>query len=137
MAVTGPSYAVRFPEATDDPAEARRYLENRAVQALIDGWSASREVEEPEWGLQALARSPHGVPHQTFYVYARFRGQGRVAPALRARGLPVVTTPDCRLEPFLLKHALPHAVICRFTEEPEYRAVAAFYGDRRAARSQV
>lgn len=125
----------RFPMDADDEAEARRYLENRAVQAVMDGWKFDRSFEPLEWDLWALAQSPEGVPHQTFYVLARFRGKGLAAPLLKESGLPVVTTPDCKLEGFLTRHALPFQSICQFAEVPEYRAIAEHYGNRCAERS--
>ncbi|MBL8910351.1 MAG: hypothetical protein JNM17_06575 [Archangium sp.] len=127
----------RFPMDADDEAEARRYLQNRAVQAAMDGWKSDRQYESLDWGLWGLANSPEGVPHQTFYVLKRFRGQGLAAPVLRESGLPIVTTPDCKLERFLAKHALPFQSICHFAETPEYRAIARFYGNQKAERSQI
>lgn len=127
----------RFPMDADDEAEARRYLENRAVQAAMDGWKSERTYESLEWGLWGLVHSPQGVPHQTFYVLKRFRGRGLAAPLLKESGLPVVTTPDCKLEGFLQKHALPYQSICLFAETPEYRAISTFYGNQRAERSQI
>lgn len=134
--------SLRFPMDADDEAEARRYLENRATQAVIDGWKFERTFEvlreeKRTWGLWARARSPEGEWHQTFYVLARFRAQGRTTALLRDRGLPVVTTPDCQLDGFLTKKALPFRTICQFAETPEYRAIASHYGNGAAERSQL
>lgn len=133
--------SLRFPMDADDEAEARRYLENRAIQAVIDGWKFDRAFEvlregKATWGLWARGRAPEGEWHQTFYVLLRFRAQGRTTALLRERGLPVVTTPDCKLEGFLTKQALPFRTICQFAETPEYRAIAAHYGNGAAERSQ-
>jgi hypothetical protein len=128
---------VRFPAAADTFDEARRYLEQRAVQALMDGWKSERSLEHLDWGWWGRARSPEGVWHQTFYLLASFRGRGLIAPFLAARRLPVVTTPDCHLEPFLARHHLAHTVICHFTTTPEYRAIADHSGARVAQRSQL
>ncbi len=37
--------SLRFPMDADDEAEARRYLENRAIQAVLDGWKCERTFE--------------------------------------------------------------------------------------------
>ncbi|MFT3708471.1 MAG: hypothetical protein QM817_12535 [Archangium sp.] len=127
----------RFPLDADDEAEARRYLENRAVQAVMDGWKFEREMERTEWGLAARALSPEGEWHQTFYILKRHRSRGLVAPFLKARALPVVTTRDCDLEGFLSRKGLAFRTICTFSETPEYRAIAAHYGNTCAERSQL
>jgi GNAT superfamily N-acetyltransferase len=136
------SALARFPMDADELGEARRYLENRAVQAVIDGWKSERTLEvlregDEAWGLWGRVRAPSGEWHQTFYVLRRFRAQGRASRLLRERGLPVVTTPDCQLDAFLQRHALPFVAICHFTQTPEYRAIAAFYGARCAERSRI
>lgn len=126
----------------DDEAEARRYLENRAVQLTIDGWKFDPALESlregPDtWGLWGRVRSHEGEWHQTFYVLLRFRAQGRTKRLLRERGLPIVTTLDCGLEAFLTKAALPFRTVCQFVETAEYRAIAAHYGNGAAERSRI
>jgi hypothetical protein len=133
---------LRFdPDATDRRG-AVEYLEERAHQALIDGFRPLGSIEllvsgGVEWGVRALARSPGGVVHQTFYIYAAHRGRGLVSELLARRDYPVVTVPDCDLERFLSHKGVPFVVVARITETVEYRAIAAHYGGNRAKRSRV
>jgi hypothetical protein len=132
----------RFDMHADDRESARRYLVERAYQALRDGFYPASDVEPlvsdgVEWGARALARSKGGVIHQTFYVYASHRGQGRLSRWLRQETIPVVTIPDCAIESYLQAHGVAYVVVGRATEWREYRAIASFYGARTAARSGV
>src|SRR5437867_2783992 len=93
---------VRFDPDAADRAGAVRYLTERAHQALIDGFHPDGPIEplcagEIEWGVRAFVRSPDGVRHQTFYIYAGHRGGGLVSALLRRREHPVVTVPDCNI----------------------------------------
>jgi GNAT superfamily N-acetyltransferase len=134
----------RFEMDAADRDGARRYLLERAWQALRDGFHPATADVEPlvdeagyEWGARALAHSREGVRHQTVYVYAPARGQGRLSRYLRTTTLPVVTTPDCAIEQWLAARGVPFVVVGHATEWKEYRAVSAFYGSRRAVRSGV
>jgi hypothetical protein len=132
---------MRFDQHADDRAGAIRYLRERAHQTLIDGFHPLGEIEilasgGVEWGVRGLARNGDGLVHQSIYVYASQRGQGRFARAA-AGGPPVVTTPGCQLEPFLIAKGIPHAVAARITGTPEYLAIEREYGTRAARRTGV
>ena len=133
---------MRFDDDANDRAGAAHYLRERAHQALIDGFHpASDELEVlaadgVEWGLRAHARDPRGAPYQSVYIHASARGRGFSARAF-AGGPPVVTTPGCRLEAFLVGKRIPHVVVARITESAEYLAIEREYGTRTAKRSGV
>ncbi len=133
---------MRFDHDADDRAGAGRYLRERAHQALIDGFHPARDELEVlaeggvEWGLRAYARDRRGAPYQSVYIYASARGRGFSARAF-ADGPPVVTTPGCRLEAFLVAKRIPHVVAARITETAEYLAIEREYGMRTARRSGV
>ncbi len=133
----------RFDMDATDREGARHYLSERAYQALRDGFHPAAIDLEPltdagvEWGARALARARDGTIHQTFYVYAAQRGRGHLSRWLRETRVPVVTLPDCNIEAYLASRGVPFVVVGRATEWKEYRAVAAHYGDRAAARSGV
>jgi hypothetical protein len=133
----------RFDMNADTREGAKQYLVERAYQALRDGFHPAIEDVEPivsdgvEWGVRTLARSRDGTLYQSIYVYARHRGQGRLSRFLRETKTPVVTIPDCAIESWLASRKIDFVVIGRATEWREYRAIAAFYGGRAAARSGV
>ncbi len=122
---------------------AASYLRERARQTLIDGFRPrSGELEllveaGVEWGVRLLARGRDGRTYQSIYIYASARGQDHCTRALRANGLPVLTTPGCQLEPDLVAKDLPHVVAARVTGTREYLAIEAHYGERTARRSGV
>lgn len=129
-------------DATDREG-ARRYLEERAYQALIDGFHPASPDVEPlvedghEWGARALARSPAGEVHQSVYVYAGSRGKGAASRFFARSTVPVVTTPDCHIEGYLASHKIPFVVVAAITASHEYRVIEAHYEGRRAERSGV
>jgi hypothetical protein len=133
---------VRFDEHADNFASAAAYLRERAYQALIDGFHPASDEVEPlvedgvEWAARATMTDPRGALYQSIYIYASQRGKGRALRAMRG-GLPVVTTPGCRLEPFLVAKGIPHVVVARITEAREYVAIERAYGTRTAQRSGV
>jgi hypothetical protein len=133
----------RFDMDAADRAGARRYLRERAQQALVDRFRPASKDVEPlitdglEWGAFARAASPEGIAHQTFYVYKAHRGQGRLSRYLASTKIPVVTIPDCNIEAYLAKKNVPFRVIGRHTKLEEYVAIEAHYGDRVAERSRV
>jgi hypothetical protein len=136
---------VRFDHHADDRAGASRYLHERAYQTLIDGFHPERDELEVlateggagvEWGVRGRARDPGGASYQSVYIYASARGRGLSARAF-AGGPPVVTTPGCQLEAFLLAKRIPHVVAARITETAEYLAIEREYGTQTAKRSGV
>lgn len=134
--------SLRFDPDATDRVGALGYLQERAHQALIDGFAPDGDVEPllddgVEWGIRAFARGRDGVRHQTFYVYAGQRGRHRAGGLLARREHPVVTVPDCDLERYLTARDVPFVVVARITSAPEYRAIAAHYGAGRARRSGV
>lgn len=133
---------MRFDPDAADRAGAVRYLTERAHQARIDGFHTDGPIErlcagDVEWGVRAFVRSPDGVRHQTFYAYAGHRGRGLVSALLRRGEHPVVTVPDCNIEPYLTHLGVPFVVVARITTTPEYVAIGDHYGDRCARRSGV
>lgn len=135
----------RFDEDARDRDGAAYYLRERGYQVLMDGFSPAREpagyeglrtADGQEWGLRAVVRDRSGVLHQSVYVYAPWRGRGLVMMAL-GNGMPVVTTPGCRLEGFLSAKGIAYVVAARLTEKAEYLAIEEHYGRKVAARSGV
>lgn len=134
---------VRFDMHATDLAGAERYYEERAVQGLFEGylWTGQvtplRSAEGELWGARTTTRDAAGVLRQSVYVFAAARGKGHLSRHVETTDLPFVTAPGCELEEFFTRRQVPYVVAGRFTETREYRAVSAFYGDRRAARSGV
>jgi hypothetical protein len=137
------SIMARFDMDASDRDGARAYLEERAYQALRDGFHPASDDVEPlvedgfEWGARALARSRDGEVHQSVYVYAGARGQKRLSRFLRETTIPMVTLPACEIEAYLEARGVRFVVVGRATAWREYAAVEAFYGATRAARSNV
>lgn len=129
----------RFEMDTDDLEVASRYLHNRAIQILMDGFRPLSlqplEADGVTWGMRALCQDPDGRIWQSVYVRSSQRRCGHMKRYLSAWPLPVVTTPDCRLEEYLAASGCEYRVAARFTETHEYQTVQTFYGDRRAQRS--
>ncbi len=134
-------HEVRFEMDADDLEAVERYLRNRAIQILADGFRpvSIEPLEEAgvRWGMRALCRAADEKLWQSVYVLASHRRRGYVTRYLRTSPIPVVTTPDCHIEKFLRAQGLKYCVAGRFTESREYQEVQAFYGDRRARRSQL
>jgi hypothetical protein len=127
----------------DDRATAWAYLEERALQAAIDGWRPASLEPEPlvdehgrEWGVRGRARLGEREA-QTVYVYASARRTGHMRRYLATSSLPVITTPSCELEDYLRHVGARFEVVAALTATREYRAIEAAYGDRRAERSQI
>jgi hypothetical protein len=132
---------MRFDLFADDRSSAARYLYERAHQLLIDRVSFTGRMEPlvfegAEWGLRAHATDDAGTRYQSVYVYASQRGKGHWKREVRDEP-PIVTTPGCQLEGFLLGIAARHRVVARITGTPEYLAIEQAYGTRTAARSGV
>lgn len=129
----------RFEMDTDDLDVASRYLHNRAIQILMDGFAPLSlqplEHNGVTWGVRALCQDVAGRIWQSVYVRASQRRSGHMKRHLREWPLPIVTTPDCRLEEYLSASGCEFRVAARFTETHEYQAVQTFYGSRRAQRS--
>src|SRR5687767_7617694 len=132
----------RFPMDADTFEAASAYLEERAVQALMDGVRRVGQVERlltegVEWGARGLCSDAQGREHQTVYVYASHRGEGRLRAHARADPRPIITHPDCDIEAYLQRKGIAYSVIGQFALCTEYRAIQRRYGDRRARRSGV
>ena len=132
----------RLPDHATNLDEITRYFTNRARQGLASGWRWSGEISPTRhaseiWGARTLTTSPDGIEHQSLYVLDAHTGRGHFSRYIAAESLPIVTAPSCAIESFLEAREIPFRVEGRFTETTEYRAVAHFYGDRRAARSGV
>lgn len=133
----------RFDMDATDLEGAARYFEERAVQGLFKGYAWSGRVEAltdhdgAPWGARTTSTDPAGVARQAVYVLASARGRGHLSRYVAAAAMPFVTAPSCELEEFFAKRGVPYAVAGRFTETREYRAVAAAFDGRRAARSGV
>jgi hypothetical protein len=132
----------RFPDRATRFKDAADYLWQRAVQAVAEGWRWSGQIERltvngEERGVRAIYTDESGQDHQSIYIYDDHTGQGHYRRLFEADPLPVVTAPACDLERYLIRHAIPHAVIGRFAQTREYQGIAALYGDKRAARSGV
>jgi len=133
---------MRFDDHADDRASAARYLHERAYQTLIDGFHPETdgvevlETDGLEWGVRVRARDRAGAPYHSVYFYASARGRGLWRRAF-ADQPPVVTTPGCHLEAFLVAKHIPHVVAARITEAAEYLAIEREYGARTAKRSGV
>jgi hypothetical protein len=127
----------------DDRAAAWAYLEERALQAAIDGWRPASLEPEPlvdeagrEWGVRGRARLGDREV-QSIYVYASARRTGHMRRYLEASSATVITTPSCELEDYLRHVGARFEVVAAITATHEYRAIEAAYGDRRAERSQI
>lgn len=126
----------------DDRFAAWQYLKERAHQTAIDGWRPVSMEPEPlieggcEWGVRGRVQR-EGREAQSVYVYASARGTGRLKRYLESSPLPIVTTPDCRIEGYLRHVGAEFEIVAALTDTREYKAIEEFYGDRVAARSCV
>ena len=118
------------------------YFEGRARQLLADEFVPLAQFEQlyPEdgseqpWGAQCWVER-EGQRFTSVYVYAQARGRGHMRRWQAARGETIVTTPDCAIEQALERIGARFIVAGQHTQRREYRAIAAHYGGRRAARS--
>lgn len=90
---------------------------------------------DTEWGVRGFACDRAGKRYQSVYIYASQRGRDRSRAF--AGGPPVVTTPGCQLEAFLVAKCIPHVVAARVTGTPAYLAIEREYDLRTAERSGV
>ncbi len=132
----------RFPMDADDLDVIAGYFRQRAVQGLVEGWTWSGVVEPlveagAAWGARTRCQRADGVVFQSAYVRASARGRGQLSRYVSNTDLPFVTAPDCDLERFFQKRAVPYVLARGFTDRGEYRAIEGAFGDRRAARSGV
>lgn len=127
----------------DTEEDALAYLHERAVQALLDGFTKTGSIERlctesgVCWGVRAFAKSPEGEVHQSVYVLASQRGAGHFSRFITSTELPFVTSPGCDLETYFLRKGVRHCVIGAFTNTLEYKAIEQHYGGSRARRSGV
>lgn len=132
----------RFPMNADSFEEAVGYLKNRAIQGLMDVYRPHGQVERlldgnHEWGVKGLCRAPDGSVYQTLYIYAHARNSGLLSHHAKNSKLPFITAPDCDIEAFFQKKQIPYVVCSLFTKEKEYQAIQAYFGNRKAERSQL
>ncbi len=135
--------STRFNMNADTEQDAFAYLQERAVQALFDGFTKAGDIERLHtesgvcWGVRAFAKSPEGEVHQSVYVLSSQRGAGHLSRFIASTELPFVTSPGCDLEAYFLRKRVPHRVIGDFTNTMEYKAIEEHYGASRARRSGV
>lgn len=133
--------------------ETKLYFHNRAIQLLCDnfiffkkdGVTPMVDQDGNEWGALARFQSwsktcGSGVVFDSVYVYKDFRKMGLYSKWLKSREMNyMITSPGCALEEYFKKVLTRQQDIwvlaATFTLTKEYKAIEAFYGDRRASRS--
>jgi hypothetical protein len=133
--------ALRFPMDADTREEAVGYFEARATQMITDG--AKIVAMEPlvhgieEWGLQCLFRGLDCKTYQSVYVYRSHRGRRHLSEHVKRDRRPFVTVDACGVAKWFVAHNVDYKLVGLHTTLPEYQAIEAHYGDRRARRSGV
>lgn len=125
----------RFDHNATTHEEARRYIIGRARQLLEHRAFITymTDVEEGVWAFFEM----NGKAYQAIYVLDQYRGMGKFMERFKKEpGFPIITLDACRMEPWLVKHGIPH-VCLRSYDTPEYRAIQHFYGVKSAKRSGV
>jgi len=132
--------AQRFPMNADTREEAADYFRARATQMLADG--AELVTMTPlvhgieEWGLRCtFARD--GETYQSVYVYKSHRGRRHLTEHAQRDRTPFVTVDACNMAKWFVAHNIEYKLAGQHTTLPEYQAIEAHYGDRRAKRSGV
>lgn len=133
---------MRFAMQATELEAVVRYFTNRAVQGLHEGWRWSARIEplayEGEvWGARTETDAPDGTTHQSIYVLDTHTRRGHFLRAFGHKPLPIVTVRSCDIEAYLTSRDIPYTVTGAFTETHEYKAMAAYFDDRHAARSGV
>jgi hypothetical protein len=131
---------MRFdPDCTTRDGVAR-YLHHRALQLLADGFTCPVAAVTPllhdgvEWGAAGVVERD-GAAYHSVYVYAQHRGSGHMRRFFAEFTGRIVTTPGCEIEAALTALGADFVVAGQHTTTPEYAAISAHYGDRRARRS--
>jgi hypothetical protein len=129
---------MRFdPDCTTRDGVAR-YLHHRALQLLADGFTCPVAAVTPllhdgvEWGAAGVVERD-GAAYHSVYVYAQHRGSGHMRRFFAEFTGRIVTTPGCEIEAALTALGADFVVAGQHTTTPEYAAISAHYGDRRAA----
>lgn len=129
---------VRFNLNCESNSEVPDYFRNRSIQLRGDNIVlVKNSFQEFEYGCSAQYRDLQTEEvFDSLYVLQPWRGKRKYQEWLANHAKNrILTTPECGLESFLQNHGVPHRVAGRWTEWPEYREIASYYGDRRAARS--
>lgn len=131
-------YNVRFNLDAETPEEVYHYFVNRSCQLRGDNIAiVPNSFLVHEFGCSVEYRDL--VSQETYdslYVFPSKRGQGFYNKwAARKSRKTIITSPECGLAGYLENRQIPHRVAGLWTDWPEYREVASYYGNQKAKRS--
>lgn len=134
----------RFDHDADSIDEAFRYLHNRGIQLLKDGFRLVNLRKEFAYrsGVPKVPATcgsfvgPNGRIYHSYYVLKSARGKGVYMDCVNHRDFaPIITVPDCDIEAFLKAKLIPHVVAGDFHNNITYKLISRVYGNVRAKRS--
>ncbi len=134
------STIARLPHNAATEAEVRQYYDTRHRQLLHEGYQWDGRLD---WvpGFEEDVYMVEFIKHNTerqvsYFALPHARGKGHLR-TLAARGRPIFTLEDCKIEKALQHVQADYQLVGRVTETVEYRLIQEEYGDKRAQRSQV
>lgn len=115
--------------------DAEQYIIGRARQ-LLEHRVMITGIKRSRYGVRATF-DLNGMPYQAFYILKQHRGMGEFKVQLASHpDIPIVTLDACRMEPWLVKNAVPH-ICLRSQDSAEYKKIERHYGRKRADRSNA
>lgn len=126
---------MRFNHDAKNIDEITEYIKNRYLQ--MKGLSIHLEsITETFYGAQ-VKWIYQNQPYSSLFLTPKYRGKGLYPKIVKEENLKILTVPDCDIEEYLVRNNLPHLVVNRFLETPEYKAISEYYGNQKAKRSKV
>lgn len=105
------------------------------TQMRGDGVSMT-SLEKTSYG--ALAYMKHGQKEYiSIFISPSHRGKGLYEKIQKKENKPIITTPDCLVEAFLIRKKIPYKLVGLHQNTDEYKMISSYYGNKKASRSKV
>lgn len=126
---------IRLNHYASTETEALLYFKIRAKQLLADNVKLLK-TSTIETGVKAFWLY-QGKKYFSFFIYPQFRGQGIYLSVVKKESLPILTVDDCHIVKYLELNKIPHLVLGKHLNYPEYELISNYYSNQVAKRSKI
>lgn len=113
--------------------EITNYFFTRKIQVKGDG-ALFMGVDKKDFGAISCWLYQDKI-YQSIYIKKSHRGSGIYQEIWKQNPYPILTTPDCLIEDYLIKKNIPYILLATHQKYPEYQMIQNHYGDGIAKRS--
>ena len=132
--------AIRLNHDAFQEYDVVQYYRTRALQLAFVGyrWAGYFDYFQEAQTYTTYFTNRESKVFCSVFVREGARGAGNFARAYKHMDeCPIVTVADCNVEHYLKRHEIEYHMPATPSDWPEYKAIQAYYGDRRARRSGV